>query len=174
MELVAGDITVQQVDAIVTAANSGLQGGGGVDGAVHAAAGPQLLAACRAIGGCDTGSAVMTPAFALARRGVRSVIHAVGPIWRGGDADEDRLLASAYRVSLTLADEAKLASVAFPSISTGVYGFPVARAAPVALATAKAFLARDARCLERVVFVLFDAGSFETFVRAAGQAFGSR
>jgi O-acetyl-ADP-ribose deacetylase (regulator of RNase III) len=166
IELVQGDITQQEVDAVVTAANSGLRGGGGVDGAVHRAAGPELLAACRRLGGCETGSAKLTPAFGLGRNGVKYVIHAVGPVYRGGDQNEDGLLASAYKKSLALADEAGCASIAFPSISTGVYGFPVERAAPIALRAAKTFLAGRPKNLTRVVFVLFDAATFAAFARA--------
>ncbi|HOX46308.1 MAG TPA: macro domain-containing protein [Myxococcota bacterium] len=168
LELWQGDITRLAVDAVTTAANSGLRGGGGVDGAVHHAAGPRLLAACRGLGGCRTGSAVLTPAFDLADRGVRHVIHAVGPIWRGGEADEDRMLVGAYRRSLELAEEHACASLAFPSISTGVYGFPAARAAPLALATVRDFLAAEPAPahLRRVVFALFDRPTLDVYARA--------
>ena len=151
-----GDITQGRTDAIVTAANAGLRGGGGVDGAVHRAAGPELLAACRALGGCPTGSAVVTPAFRLEAQGIRHVIHAVGPRWRGGGAGEADLLRGAYWRSLELAEEAGCASISFPSISTGVYGFPVAQAAPMAVAAARRFLAEQAGTLTQIVFVLFD------------------
>jgi O-acetyl-ADP-ribose deacetylase len=166
LELWQGDITRLSVDAITTAANSGLRGGGGVDGAVHSAAGPRLLEACRGLGGCPTGSAVLTPAFGLAARGVRYVLHAVGPIWRGGGADEDRLLVGAYRRSLELAEEQGCASLAFPSISTGVYGFPVGRAAPLALATVRDFLTANPAHLRRVVFALFNRATFDAYARA--------
>ena len=158
-----GDITSLSVDAIVTAANAGLRGGGGVDGAVHRAAGPRLLEACREIGGCPTGDAVVTPAFDLASKGVRHVVHAVGPRWSGGQRGEDDLLRSVYRRSLELADEAACRSIALPSISTGVYGFPVERAAPLGLAVVREFLERPPRHIERVVFALFDHATFERF-----------
>jgi O-acetyl-ADP-ribose deacetylase (regulator of RNase III) len=164
--LAQGDITNQAVDAVVTAANAALAGGGGVDGAVHRAAGPELLQACRAIGGCATGSAAITPAFGLARNGVRHVIHAVGPIWRGGAAGEDALLRGAHDAALKLADGAGCTSIAFPAISTGVYGFPVLRAAPLALAAARDFLQRAPRAVRRILFVLFDAASYGSFEHA--------
>ncbi len=172
ISLVQGDITRQRADAIVTAANASLRGGGGVDGAVHRAVGPELLAACREIGGCPTGSAVRTPAFGLARRGVRHVIHAVGPRWRDGAQGEPDLLRGAYRRSLEIADQAGCASIAFPSISTGVYGYPVDQAAPLALETARAFLGGPARGLRRVAFILFDADTFGHFQRALAAGSG--
>jgi O-acetyl-ADP-ribose deacetylase (regulator of RNase III) len=131
IEVVTGDITTLEVDAIVTAANRGLRGGGGVDGAVHRAAGPRLLAACQVLGGCPTGSARSTPAFELEPR-VRWVVHAVAPVYRGGP-DDARLLAGAYTASLACADEVGAASIAFPSISTGVYGYPEDEAARVSV-----------------------------------------
>ena len=163
-----GDITARRADAIVTAANAGLAGGGGVDGAVHEAAGPGLLEACREIGGCPTGSAVRTPSFGLQDRGIRHVIHAVGPVWRGGSAGEEQHLEGAYRRSLELAEEARCASISFPSISTGVYGFPVERAAPIALEAARSFLRADASALQEVVFVLFDDLTGSRFEEALG------
>ncbi|RME20019.1 MAG: O-acetyl-ADP-ribose deacetylase [Deltaproteobacteria bacterium] len=166
IELLKGDITKLQVDAIVTAANSGLRGGGGVDGAVHRAAGPRLLQACRQIGGCPTGSAVITPAFDLEKKGVKHVIHAVGPVWRGGGKDERNLLSGAYRASLELADSNGCTSIAFPSISTGVYGYPVDQAAPVALETCKRFLEGNPDTLRRIVFSLFDDQTLATFEKA--------
>ncbi|HNW92906.1 MAG TPA: macro domain-containing protein [bacterium] len=159
-----GDIATFAADAIVTAANTGLRGGGGVDGAVHRAAGPQLLAACRLLGGCPTGSAVITPAFALA--GVRQVIHAVGPIWRGGGRHEDELLAGAYRAALDLARDHGCRTVLFPSISTGVYGFPVDRAAPLALHTAIAFVRQQPAAFACITWVLFDAGTCAAYQQA--------
>ena len=164
LELVQGDIARQSVDAVVTAANKQLMGGGGVDGVIHRAAGPRLLQAIRAIGGTPTGTAVITPAFDLERQGVRYVIHAVGPIWRGGQSGEPELLAGAYRESLRLAAENGCRSVAFPSISTGVYGYPVDRAAPVALATIQDFLKGHPDLAVRLV--LYGADALNTFERA--------
>ncbi|MCD0168384.1 macro domain-containing protein [Deinococcus sp. 23YEL01] len=164
LELTQGDIAAQDTDAVVTAANRELAGGGGVDGVIHRAAGPELLRAIRAIGGTPTGTAVITPAFGLSALGVRFVIHAVGPIWRGGQAGESELLAGAYRSSLQLAAEHGCRSVAFPAISTGVYGYPLDRAAEVALATAQAFLTDHPEM--HVRFVLFDGGSLNVFRRA--------
>ncbi|HZF76352.1 MAG TPA: O-acetyl-ADP-ribose deacetylase [Acetobacteraceae bacterium] len=134
MRAVMGDITTLDVDAVVTAANEGLRGGGGVDGAVHRAAGPELLAACRALGGCPTGEARITPGFRLK---ARHVVHAVGPVWRGGGAGEAGLLASAYRASLALLREAGGRSIAFPAISTGIYGYPPVEATRIAVATVR-------------------------------------
>ena len=172
IELIQGDITDQRVDGIVTAANAGLRGGGGVDGAVHRAAGPRLLAACRDIGGCETGAAVITPAFDLEVNGVRRVLHAVGPVWQGGEMDEEALLVGAYFRSLALAAENDCASIAFPSISTGVYGFPIDLAAPIAIETAAAFLGGEPGPLQRVVFVLFDAGTYGAFAQALAASDG--
>jgi len=163
--LVRGNIVEQRVDAVVTAANAQLAGGGGVDGVVHRAAGPELLRFIRTLGGCPTGSAVISPAFGLEARGVRHVIHAVGPIWRGGTAGEAELLAGAYRRSVELALDAGCDSVAVPAISTGVYGYPVQQAAPVAIAAVRdALRAADAEI--EVRFVLFDAGTHRVFERA--------
>jgi O-acetyl-ADP-ribose deacetylase (regulator of RNase III) len=151
LELMVGDITRLAVDAIVNAANETLHGGGGVDGAIHRAAGPALLEECIAIGGCPTGEARITRGYRLP---ARHVIHTVGPVWRGGDAGEDGLLASCYRESLRLAHAHGLANLAFPAISTGVYGFPPDRAAPIAVATVRAALA-EAATIERVIFCCF-------------------
>jgi O-acetyl-ADP-ribose deacetylase len=151
LEVVVADITTLDLDAIVNAANSGLSGGGGVDGAIHRAAGPELAPAARAAGPCPTGHAVMTPGFRLA---ARNVIHAVGPVWSGGDRDEDELLACCYARSLELAGGAGLTSIAFPAISTGIFGFPKQRAARIALDTVSREAPRHAT-LERVVFCCY-------------------
>jgi O-acetyl-ADP-ribose deacetylase len=158
IEVVEGDITALDVDAVVTAANEQLAGGGGVDGAVHAAAGPELLAACRAIGGCRTGDAVATPGFALP---ARWVIHAVGPVWRGGTAGEAELLASCYRRSLEVADGLGARSVAFPAISTGVYGYPRDEAAEIAVRTVRS----APTAVELVVLVGYDRATAERYRR---------
>ena len=149
--VVVGDITKQDVDAIVNAANSSLLGGGGVDGAIHRAAGPELLEECRKLGGCPTGEARITHGYRLP---ARWVIHTVGPIWQGGNHREDALLAACYRNSLALAAEQGIQSIAFPAISTGAYGFPIARAARIAVAEVKTFLDGD-NALRTVVFVCF-------------------
>lgn len=167
LELVQGDIARQPVEALVTAANKQLMGGGGVDGVIHRAAGPRLLQAIRAIGGTPTGTAVITPAFDLESQGVRYVIHAVGPVWRGGHSGEAELLAGAYRESLRLAAQHGCRSVAFPAISTGVYGYPVERAAPVTLATIQDFLKGHPGLSVRVV--LHGAGPMNVFERALAQ-----
>lgn len=162
VELVRGDITTQDVDAIVNAANTGLGGGGGVDGAIHRAAGPRLVEASRAQAPCPTGEARITPGFDLP---ARHVIHAVGPVWHGGGRGEPELLAAAYRSAVALAVAHGLGSVAFPSISTGVYGYPVHLAAPVALDAVTAASGDD---LDLVRFVLFSDD-----VLAAYQAAGA-
>ena len=167
LELVQGDITQVKADALVSAANSALRGGGGVDGAIHAAAGPELLSACQQIGGCPTGSAVMTDAFDLEKNGVKRIIHAVGPIWQGGEQGESGLLQNAYQTSLQLAEEAGLKTIAFPSISTGVYGFPLAQAAPLALSVIRERAGEHESVLHKVTFVLFDQVSYEAFSQAA-------
>lgn len=153
-ELIAvqGDITTMRVDAIVNAANTSLLGGGGVDGAIHRAAGSELLAECRKLGGCETGSAKATPGFKLP---ARWIFHAVGPVWHGGGHNEDELLEGCYRRCLELAKQHKARSIAFPAISTGVYGFPRARAAHIAIDTVREHV--DASGVEVVRFVCFDA-----------------
>jgi O-acetyl-ADP-ribose deacetylase (regulator of RNase III) len=155
LEIVVGDITVLDVDAIVNAANRSLFGGGGVDGAIHRAAGPELLAECRTLGGAETGEAKITRGYRLT---ARHVIHAVGPVWSGGDHREDDLLASCYRRALALAAEHRLASLAFPAISTGVYRFPPERAARIAVGTVVAELAATPGTVRYVVFCCFSGG----------------
>jgi len=167
IRLVEGDITRVAVDAIVNAANSALVGGGGVDGAIHRVGGPDVMADLERRYGprrhCPTGSAVVSVAGRLP---ARIVIHAVGPVWRGGSAGEPELLASAYRTSLDLAAEEAAATVSFPSISTGIYGYPVELAAPVALGTVDAWIARHPGAVESVTFVLFSAETLGAFERA--------
>mgnify|MGYP006273051139 CR=1 FL=1 len=153
LRVLLGDITSCAVDAIVNAANSTLLGGGGVDGAIHRGGGPRLLAECRTLGGCDTGAAKITKGYALP---ARFVIHTVGPVWQGGGHGEDSLLASCYRASLRLAGENGLGTVAFPSISTGVYRFPVPRAAGIAVATVREELP-GLPTIREVTFVCFSA-----------------
>lgn len=159
-ELVAvqGDITAQNVDAIVNAANTSLLGGGGVDGAIHRAAGPELLAECRKLHGCATGDAKATPGFRLP---AKWIFHAVGPVWHGGERDEDKLLANCYRRCLELARQHDVRSIAFPAISTGVYSFPKERAARIALETVREHV--NASGVEVVKFVCFDGEAFEIY-----------
>src|SRR5216684_7437561 len=152
--IVEGDITKQDVDAIVNAANTSLLGGGGVDGAIHRAAGPELIAECRTLGGCATGSARITRGYRLP---AKHVIHAVGPVWGGGGKGEEELLASCYRTALDLAAAHRLRSVAFPAISTGVYRFPPDRAARIAVATVAAELAAAPTSVGHVVLCCFSA-----------------
>jgi O-acetyl-ADP-ribose deacetylase (regulator of RNase III) len=159
IEIVQGDITRQEVDAIVNAANTSLLGGGGVDGAIHRAAGPELLAECRKLGGCPTGEAKITHGYNLP---AKWVVHTVGPVWRGGDHHEDELLAECYRNSLALARLHKAESVAFPAISTGAYGFPSERACEIALREIQQFLqANDTPA--RVLVVCFDSHAAGTY-----------
>ena len=160
LEVVRGDITGQDVEAIVNAANSSLLGGGGVDGAIHRAGGPEILAECRLLGGCDTGDAKATTGGRLP---ARYVIHTVGPVWRGGSAGEPELLASCHRRSLEVARGLGVRSVAFPAISCGVYGYPAELAAPVAVQAVR----EHGHDLELVRFVLFGDELYETFAAAA-------
>src|ERR1700735_1399835 len=160
LKVVRGDITTREVDAIVNAANTSLLGGGGVDGAIHRAAGPELLAACRELHGCATGDAKATPGFKLP---ARWIFHAVGPVWQGGSRGEDELLASCYRRCMELAKEYKTSSIAFPAISTGVYRFPAEPAARIAVRTGAEYA--DSRGVPIVHFVCFDAETLSIYAR---------
>jgi O-acetyl-ADP-ribose deacetylase len=163
LDVCVADITTLTLDAIVNAANSSLLGGGGVDGAIHRAAGPDLLAECRTLGGCETGSAKITLGYRLP---ARHVIHAVGPVWNDGASHEDELLASCYRTALDLAARHRLNSLAFPAISTGVYRFPPDRAARIAVATVAAELAGSLRGVARVVFCCFSTAAADHHIAA--------
>lgn len=168
IKLVQGDITkITDVEAIVNAANNSLLGGGGVDGAIHRAAGPKLLAECRTLHGCKTGEAKLTAAYDLP---CNYVIHTVGPVWNGGDRGEEVLLASCYRSALQLAVDHQIRSVAFPSISTGVYGYPLEAAARVAVATVKQFTEAHPGMLDVVEWVLFDPRSYSAYESAVEQS----
>ena len=163
LDVVIGDITTLALDAIVNAANRSLLGGGGVDGAIHRAAGSELLAECRTLGGCETGQAKITQGYRLP---AKHVIHAVGPVWRGGKANEEMLLGSCYRTALNIARAHGLASIAFPAISTGVYAFPADRAALIAVGTIVSEVAANTGSLRRVVFCCFSEESAEYHVAA--------
>ncbi len=162
IEVVQGDITKFEVDAIVNAANSSLLGGGGVDGAIHRAAGPNLLKACQKLGGCPTGQAKATPGFNLP---AKYVFHAVGPIWHGGSRGEDELLASCYLACMRLAKEYGVQTLAFPAISCGAYGFPVERAAPIAISTIAEALKDNAQ-IKKVYLVCFDRATYQAYQQA--------
>jgi O-acetyl-ADP-ribose deacetylase (regulator of RNase III) len=165
LEVLVADITSLAVDAIVNAANRALLGGGGVDGAIHRAAGPELLRECETLGGCETGSAKITRGYRLQ---AKHVIHAVGPVWNGGGKGEDALLESCYRTALALAAEQRLASIAFPAISTGVYRFPADRAARIAVGTVASELAAARKGNMRVIFCCFSQESAEHHTAAFG------
>ena len=167
MEIVQGDITTLHVDAIVNAANESLLGGGGVDGAIHRAAGPELLTECRAVGGCPTGDARITKGYWLR---ASWVIHTVGPVWHGGHSNEDELLASCYFSSLTLAQEHGVRTIAFPAISAGVYGFPMERAARIAITETRRFL-KGAESIRMVTFVCFSKSARDIYQQAIAEVF---
>ncbi len=166
IKVVLGDITQQEVDAIVNAANTSLLGGGGVDGAIHRAAGPQLLEECRTLGGCPTGEARITKGYNLP---AKWVIHTVGPVWHGGRHGEDELLASCYRNSLALAEKHGIKTIAFPCISTGAYGFPFDRAAKIAIEEVRKFL-KWAKAIEKVIFVCFLKRDYECYAQLLKEA----
>jgi O-acetyl-ADP-ribose deacetylase (regulator of RNase III) len=170
LEIILADITTLAVDAIVNAANSSLLGGGGVDGAIHRAAGPDLLVECRSLGFCPTGEARITRGYRLP---ARHVIHAVGPVWRGGAANEDILLASCYQAAIALARTHQLRTIAFPSISTGIYRFPPDRAARIAVSAVRDEVDRERGSLERVIFCCFDDGAVAHHQAALGALAGA-
>lgn len=159
IEIFKGDITKLKVDAIVNAANSSLLGGGGVDGAIHRAAGPKLLEECKKLNSCKTGEAKITRGYNLQSK---FVIHTVGPVWNGGNYSEDELLTNCYLNSLKLVVENKIKTIAFPAISTGVYGFPLERAAQIAIKTVKKFIQTE-KSIQKIIFVCFDDRAYQTF-----------
>ncbi len=165
LDVIVADITTLDVDAIVNAANTSLLGGGGVDGAIHRAAGPELLAECETLGGCPTGAAKITRGYRLK---ARHVIHAVGPVWHGGGSNKETLLAGCYRTALDLAAAQRLTSIAFPAISTGVYRFPADLAARIAVGTVTAEVAAHPRGMKRVIFCCFSEASAEHHKAAFG------
>jgi O-acetyl-ADP-ribose deacetylase (regulator of RNase III) len=165
LELIKGDITLLNVDAIVNAANSSLLGGGGVDGAIHNAAGPDLLAECEKLKGCETGQSKITYGYRLK---AKYVIHSVGPVWYGGNRNENLLLASCYQTSLALAKEKKIKTLAFPAISTGVYRFPIDLAALIAVNETKRFLNKNSYP-EKVIFVTYSDDSYESYRKILDQ-----
>lgn len=168
--VIEGDITKIEVDAIVNAANNSLLGGGGVDGAIHRAAGPELLEECRTLGGCETGEAKITKGYKLP---AKYVIHTVGPVWKGGNNREDELLASCYNKSLQLAVQNGIKTIAFPSISTGAYGFPVNRAARIAVNEINKFLeTEEGKSISKVFIVCFDSNTYENYINAMKEICG--
>ena len=170
LKLIQGDITKQtEYEAIVNAANTTLLGGGGVDGAIHRAAGPKLLEECRGLNGCEPGHAKITNAYDLP---CQYVIHTVGPIWDGGDEGEPETLASCYRECLSLALRKGIKSIAFPSVSTGVYGYPVKEAAKIALGTLQDFMEEHGECFDEVAWVLFDDNTYSTYMKVLKKMIG--
>ncbi len=167
IEIIQGDITKQKVDAIVNAANTSLSGGGGVDGSIHRAAGPELLDYNKKLGGCPTGEVKIAPGFNLPSK---YVIHTVGPIWDGGGRNEDNFLANCYKNSFALAVERKFKSIAFPSISTGVYRFPLERAVNIALSETHKFLVKNDE-LEKIIFVCFDERTKDIYIKTYDRIF---